>query len=291
MNTVEKNNYVQYVNRNGIVKAKNVVFEDDGTTTRFTVDGIDEEFFIFAIYQNNIQRFCVGIDNLENTDMLGFINANVVDLSSIPSYAFLQSQTVVQFSYNNDYVQNYRFGSNTSFNSITSEQHWNNISSFQAYDSFGNQVLDPNGMNVFNVKILQSYQDDLLQNNEARFLYNFCKSAYPDANFTIKAFVHNLTEIHPIINPNFNKLYCINPSFIANKNFVCELLKKGVSDDETSYVNQYFIPNQFALVLANRVTPSTGSNFAGITGVTPVNSFIQLSGYVAIFENNFFAGG
>ncbi|WP_026713654.1 hypothetical protein [Flavobacterium daejeonense] len=110
MNTEEKNNYVQYVNRHGIVKAKNVIFEDDGTTTRFTVDGIDEEFFIFAIYQNNIQRFCVGIDNLENTDMLGFINANMVDLSSIPPYAFLQSQTVVQFSYNNEYVQNYKFG-------------------------------------------------------------------------------------------------------------------------------------------------------------------------------------
>lgn len=122
MNTEEKNNYVQYVNRHGIVKAKNVVFEDDGTTTRFTVDGIDEEFFIFAIYQNNIQRFCVGIDNLENTDMLGFINANMVDLSSIPPYAFLQSQTVVQFSYNNEYVQNYKFGSGASVGSVVQDE-------------------------------------------------------------------------------------------------------------------------------------------------------------------------
>ena len=110
MNTPEKNNYIQYVNKNGIVKAKNVVFENDGTTTRFTVSGIDEEFFIFAIYENNIQRFCVGIENLENTDMLGFINANVVDLSCIPEYSFLPPQTDVEFSYNNEYVRNNKFG-------------------------------------------------------------------------------------------------------------------------------------------------------------------------------------
>lgn len=110
MNTPEKNNYIQYVNKNGIVKAKNVVFDKGEETTTFTVSGIDEEFFIFAIYENNIQRFCVGIENLENTDMLGFINSNMVDLSCIPEYAFLQPQTSVEFSYNNEYVENFRHG-------------------------------------------------------------------------------------------------------------------------------------------------------------------------------------
>jgi len=113
MNSPEKNNYIQYVNRNGIVKAKNVDFVNDGTTTKFTVSGIDEDFFIFSVYENNIQRFCVGIENLDNTDMLGFINANMVDLSCIPEYSFLTPQTSVELSYNNEYVQKNKFGETT----------------------------------------------------------------------------------------------------------------------------------------------------------------------------------
>lgn len=105
MNTPEQNNYVQYVNLNGKVKTKSVVFQDNGENTTFQVKGIIEPFFILAVFQNNLKVVGVGFDDIENNDMLGFVNSNFVDLDTIPNNAFLESEQVVTMSYNNEYLK------------------------------------------------------------------------------------------------------------------------------------------------------------------------------------------
>lgn len=107
MNIPELNNYIQYVTRKGIVKARSVVFQDNGETTTFDVNGINEDFFIFAVFQNNLQRYGIGFENFDNVNMLSFINSNMVDLACVPENSFLPSEQVVTMSYNNDYVKNF----------------------------------------------------------------------------------------------------------------------------------------------------------------------------------------
>jgi hypothetical protein len=105
MNSPDKNNYIQYVNEFNKVQTRPVTFVDDGENTRFVVQGIKENFFILAVFQNNIQVFGIGFDDIENNDMLSFLNSNIVDLDCIPNNAFLNAEQVVTMSYNNDYVK------------------------------------------------------------------------------------------------------------------------------------------------------------------------------------------
>lgn len=111
MNSPEKNNYVQYVNELGKIQTKPVLFLNDGVNTTFVVQGIQENFFILGVYENNIQRYGIGFDDIENNDMLAFINSNIIDLDCIPPNAFLNSEQVVTMSYNNDYVKQEKTGS------------------------------------------------------------------------------------------------------------------------------------------------------------------------------------
>lgn len=105
MNNPQKNNYIQYVNERGKVQTRPVQFNDDGVNTTFVVQGIQENFFILGVYQNNIQIYGVGFDDIENNDMLAFLNSNIIDLDCIPNNAFLNAEQVVTMSYNNDYVK------------------------------------------------------------------------------------------------------------------------------------------------------------------------------------------
>ncbi|WP_395048383.1 hypothetical protein [Flavobacterium sp.] len=105
MNSSEQNNYIQYVTKLDIVKTKSVIFEDNGTNTTFKVQGIIEDFFILSVFQNNIRVLGVGFDDIENNDMLGFLNSESQDLALVPRNAFLSSEQVVTMSYNNEYLK------------------------------------------------------------------------------------------------------------------------------------------------------------------------------------------
>ena len=107
MNSPELNNYIQYVTRKGVVKSKSVVFVDNGVSTVFKVTGINEDFFIFGVFQNNFKRSGIGFDNCDNVDMLGFVNSSVVDLTVIPFNSFFVSEQVINMSYNNSYVSTF----------------------------------------------------------------------------------------------------------------------------------------------------------------------------------------
>lgn len=120
MNNPLQNNYIQYATKLNIVKTKSVVFVDNGINTTFRVEGIIEEFFILAVFQNNVRILGVGFDDLENNDMLGFINSELTDLQLIPQNAFLASEQIVTMSYNNEYLKSL---SNSVPNSNSKNKH------------------------------------------------------------------------------------------------------------------------------------------------------------------------
>ncbi|MBF2709247.1 hypothetical protein [Flavobacterium soyangense] len=110
MNNPAQNNYIQYLTNKDIIKTKEVVFFNNGVNTTFTVSGINEDFFILSVFQNNLRVLGVGFDDIENNDMLGFLNSDILDISLIPRNSFLSSQTVVTMSYNNKYVETQKLG-------------------------------------------------------------------------------------------------------------------------------------------------------------------------------------
>lgn len=117
MNIITKNNYVQYVTSTGNVKTKEVVLSLVGTNSVFTLEGILEEFFITSVFQNNCPVYGLGFENLENDDMLSFINSPLVDIGSLPKQAFLPPSAVVVLSYDNAYNKEFHYlGSSTLLN-------------------------------------------------------------------------------------------------------------------------------------------------------------------------------
>ncbi|MFV5699002.1 hypothetical protein ACM55H_11600 [Flavobacterium sp. ZT3R17] len=106
MNTIENNNYIQYLTLSRIIKTKSVTFVNNGTTTTFVVNGINEEFFILSVFQNNLKVSGVGFENFDNTDMLSVINDNFMDVDLISDSSFLTPLQSVTMSYNNEYVKN-----------------------------------------------------------------------------------------------------------------------------------------------------------------------------------------
>jgi len=103
MNSPLLNNYIQYLNLKGQVKTKSVTFVKNDTNTTFEVSGIIEEFFILAVFENNIKKSGIGFENIDNIDMLAFVNSNFFDVNLIPQNHFLPSEQVVVMSYNNEY--------------------------------------------------------------------------------------------------------------------------------------------------------------------------------------------
>lgn len=106
MNSPELNNYIQYVTRNGSVKTKSVVFVKNDINTTFEVKGIIEDYFILSVFENNIKKTGVGFENIDNNDMLAFINSNLFDINTIPQNSFLSPEEIVVMSYNNEYLNN-----------------------------------------------------------------------------------------------------------------------------------------------------------------------------------------
>lgn len=105
MNSLQLNNYIQYLTRNGSVKTKSVVFVKNDTNTTFEIKGITEEYFILSVYENNIKKTGVGFDNIDNIDMLAFINSNFYDINTIPQSSFLSPEEKVILSYDNLYLK------------------------------------------------------------------------------------------------------------------------------------------------------------------------------------------
>lgn len=91
--------YIQYLTKNGLIKTKKITSVDSGLRTVFTIDKIEEDFFILALFENNIKISGLQFDSLENLDQLAYINSDIFDISAISSTNFFNEQTVVVLSY------------------------------------------------------------------------------------------------------------------------------------------------------------------------------------------------
>lgn len=99
------NNYIQYLTKKGIVKTKSVIFVKNYYETTFEVSGINEEFFILSVFENNVKKSGLGFQNIYNPDMLGFINSNFFDINLIPDNTFFPAEQIVVLSYNQEYLR------------------------------------------------------------------------------------------------------------------------------------------------------------------------------------------
>lgn len=99
------NNYIQYLTKKGIVKTKSVTFTKNYFETTFEVSGINEDFFILSVFENNVKKSGLGFQNLDNPDMLGFINSNFFDINLIPDNSFFPAEQIVVLTYNQEYLR------------------------------------------------------------------------------------------------------------------------------------------------------------------------------------------
>nr|WP_315160313.1 hypothetical protein [uncultured Flavobacterium sp.] len=99
-------NYIQYLTKNGLIKTKQITSVDSGLRTVFLIDNIQEDFFILALFENNIKISGLEFDSSENLDQLAFINSDIFDISTISSTNFFNEQTVVVLSYLNPSINN-----------------------------------------------------------------------------------------------------------------------------------------------------------------------------------------
>jgi hypothetical protein len=81
--------YVQYVTKNGFVKVKQVERDVDGTNVFYNLDGINEEFFILGLYDLNKRVFGVTFANIQNLDMIAFLNSDFQTVELLPEISFL----------------------------------------------------------------------------------------------------------------------------------------------------------------------------------------------------------
>lgn len=99
-------NYIQYLTKNGLIKTKQITSVDSGLRTVFLINKIQEDFFILALFENNIKISGLEFDSSENLDQLAFINSDIFDISTISSTNFFNEQTVVVLSYLNPSINN-----------------------------------------------------------------------------------------------------------------------------------------------------------------------------------------
>jgi hypothetical protein len=89
MININPSTYVQYVNKNGCVKVKQVEREVDGTNVFYNLDGINEEFFILGLYDLNKRVLGVTFSNIQNLDMIAFLNSDFQTVELLPEISFL----------------------------------------------------------------------------------------------------------------------------------------------------------------------------------------------------------
>lgn len=238
----QTNNYIQYLTKKGIVKTKSVLFTKNYFETIFEVSGINEEFFILSVFENNVKKSGIGFQNLDNPDMLGFINSNFFDINLIPDNSFFPAEQVVVLSYNQEYLR-------------TATEYVN--------------ALHPDHV----------------------YLLQFCEKNYPAKTFFIKPFLHGLDNLHQINNPNNNLLY-FGKVVGSDSYYVSVIDNVGLSNLESSLSMFYHYaashPANATSFLFNRLVFSTGSNFDGIPYTTNMQTYAQVMGYVAIFDEPIF---
>jgi hypothetical protein len=83
-------NYFQYIDSTYAVKVKEFAPSEGG----YKVEGIENDFFILAVFIDNVRVLGVEFNGLDDINMLSVVNdANIVDLNTISENSFLLAYT------------------------------------------------------------------------------------------------------------------------------------------------------------------------------------------------------
>ncbi|TRX16738.1 hypothetical protein [Flavobacterium franklandianum] len=87
--------YVQYITANGVIKVKQVERQVESNEIIYNLDGINEDFFILGVYDLNKRVLGVTFGNVENLEMISFLNSDFQSVEALPKNSFFPPNTMV----------------------------------------------------------------------------------------------------------------------------------------------------------------------------------------------------
>lgn len=90
--------YIQYATLNGNIRTIEVEREVVDTKIRFTVQGIQEDFFLLNLFDKNKKVEGLTFDNVQNLQMLSFLNSDFQTLEAIPEQFYFKAFDVIEIS-------------------------------------------------------------------------------------------------------------------------------------------------------------------------------------------------
>lgn len=93
---MNSNTYIQYLTKGGQIKTIEVEKETVSENYKYTVQGIQEEFFLLNLFDNNKKVVGITFDNIQNLQMLAFLNSDFQTIEVIPEMFFINAfETVI----------------------------------------------------------------------------------------------------------------------------------------------------------------------------------------------------
>jgi hypothetical protein len=95
MQYLNPNSYVQYITANGVIKVKEVERQVESNEIIYNLYGINEDFFILGVYDLNKRVLGVTFGNVENLEMIAFLNSDFQSVEALPKNSFFPPNTFV----------------------------------------------------------------------------------------------------------------------------------------------------------------------------------------------------
>lgn len=89
MQNINPNTYVQYITTKGHIKVKEVERQVEALEVIYMLSGIQEEFFLLGLYDLNKRVLGVTFGNVQNLEMIAFLNSDFQSVEALPETAFL----------------------------------------------------------------------------------------------------------------------------------------------------------------------------------------------------------
>ncbi|WP_310560621.1 hypothetical protein [Flavobacterium sp.] len=95
MRYTNPNCYVQYINKTGRIKVKELERQVEASEIIYNLSGIDEDFFLLSLFDNNQRVLGLTFGNVQNLDMISFLNSDFQSVDALPEIAFLTANQYV----------------------------------------------------------------------------------------------------------------------------------------------------------------------------------------------------
>jgi hypothetical protein len=89
MRITNPNTYVQYVTKNGHIKVKELDRSVEANEIIYNLSGVQEDFFLLGLYDTNKRVLGLTFGNVQNLDMIAFLNSEFQSIDALPEMAFL----------------------------------------------------------------------------------------------------------------------------------------------------------------------------------------------------------